>query len=161
MATPADEMRGLCTAVGFVVLIWGMIERQLDNWVMVIFHDCNGDTIRKDIPRSLKPKIAFLRKAFRTLQVLEPFKDDALDMLQQVSQLSEKRHDFVHGSIEKVTPKTFEFSRIEYSERHHHVKYKKFSAKNYPALSRSLLDLVSNTGRLSQRLLKTIPRRIQ
>lgn len=44
MATPADEMKGLCMAVGFVVLNWAMIERQLDNWVMVVFHDCDGDT---------------------------------------------------------------------------------------------------------------------
>ena len=156
-ATPTDEMRGLCIAVGFVTLNWGVIERQLDTWSILIMKHYGGKEIRKDLPISLKQKTAFLRKAFRTIPALRPFMDDALDLIDRVSEVADKRHDFVHGEIERLTPETFEFTRIEYSENHHHIKRKKFSAKNYPTISRTFLDLGKDTRRFSRRLLKSIP----
>ena len=158
-ATPSDEIKGLCMGIGFVVINWALIERQLDNWVVLIFHDCGGDTIRKDIPRMTKAKIAFLRRAFRKLEPLQPFKPEALEILRKASEISQKRNDFVHGVVEKVTPKMVEFSRLKHGDRHHQVTRGRFNAKHYPALSESLLGLSRNATEFSLHLLKTIPRR--
>lgn len=152
-------MKGLLMAIGYVVASWALIERQLDNCVGLIFHDCNGDSIRDDIPRSLNQKIIFLRKAFLTFEQLKPFEAWALELLREISCVSEKRHDFVHGTISKITPKSLEFERVEYSVRHHHVKHKRFSASAFPALSTSLRGLVTDTGRLHRRLRQTISQR--
>jgi len=155
---PSKEFSALCTATGYVVIRWALIERQLDNWVMMIFRACDGSKIRKDVPRSLKPKIEFLRKAFGKIKVLQPFKNEALNLLTQISKISEQRHDFIHGAISKVTPEKVEFSRILYSELHHHVQHKELTAKNFQVLSDSLVETGQRCLMLSFQMIKTIPR---
>jgi hypothetical protein len=104
-AEPSDEdvliFRDLCQCIGFVVVHWSITEQALDNWVNVCFNNCGGKKFQKGsgVPRSLKPKVAFVRRCLKTLPVLADFRDEGIDLLSRISSASERRHDLIHGAI--------------------------------------------------------------
>ena len=95
------QYRQLIEAVGHLVVYWSLIERQIDNWIMVAFHECGGDQLaeRRVLPRQFKRKARFLRKCFRTLPPLQPYKDAALAILKEAALIADIRNPVVHGNI--------------------------------------------------------------
>src|SRR6266478_669089 len=104
-----DDIRyfaDLCQVIGFVVIYWSLVEQQLDNWVNVCFNNCDGSEFQngRGVPRSLKPKLAFLNKCLKTLPALSDFRDDGVDLVSRVSSASARRHDLIHGAITELRP---------------------------------------------------------
>src|SRR5712692_2378524 len=108
-----DEYHALCAAIGFVVVNWAIAEQGLDGCVAIVFHNHDGKTIDQEIPRSLSRKVEFLKKCFKRFDSLAPIKDKALEILQRLTVLSDRRHDLVHGAITSVVSKNgvFEFAK--------------------------------------------------
>jgi len=145
--------------IGTVTYHWAQIERQLENWIVFIFFNYDATSIRKDVPRSLKAKIAFLCISFRKFDALAKFKLHAFDLLQKVSDNAENRHSFVHGTVYSLTPKSFEFTRLKSFEPYYLIEKNKFSTKTYKALLNDLSALYDDTALLSESLLKMTPRK--
>lgn len=159
MAELNKEFKELIIAIGTVTYHWAQIERQLENWIVFIFFNYDATSIRKDVPRSLKAKIAFLCISFRKFDALAKFKLHALDLLQKVSDNAENRHSFVHGTVYSLTPKSFEFTRLKSFEPYYLIEKNKFSTKTYKALLNDLSILYDDTALLSESLLKMTPRK--
>jgi len=66
-------------------------------------------TIKRKVPGTIKAKISFLQKSFYKFVVLKDFKPQAFELLQSVSNLSEQKHDFVHGVIKSLVWKKLYF----------------------------------------------------
>src|SRR5712692_9751290 len=113
----------MCQAVGHIVVEWALIERQIDNWTSVAFKQCGGSALRKngDIPGQFKQKRAFLTECFKTIPVLADFKDEGLDLLHRASNVVERRHDLIHGTIVDMVPTNgiFKFHILKTSKDHH------------------------------------------
>ena len=110
--TAHDEFRALCTAVGFIVLNWGMAEQQLDILVNISFRHCGGEALRprKGIPRHYSEKVEFLKACFKKLPALEPFASEGRSLVERVSARAPKRNDLVHSSLASFTPRRMERS---------------------------------------------------
>jgi hypothetical protein len=71
---PADE--AFFAAIGRLTISWAHIEVGLDWLVRIAHHDLGGyERIEAEEPISLKRKLTYLRKAFRTLPELAAFAD--------------------------------------------------------------------------------------
>lgn len=114
-----DDYHALCMAVGFVVVNWAIAEHSLDGWVAITYHDHGGKDLAKRIPKALSAKVEFLTECFQKAESLAAYKDEALSILARVTDLSEKRHDLVHGAITSVSADNgvFFLTRLDF-ERH-------------------------------------------
>jgi len=147
---------GLCQAVGFVVINWGLIENQIDNWVSVTFNQGGGKSLRKnqDIPVSLKQKNIYLRQCLRKLSALASFKDEGLQLIQRVSDISPHRDRLVHGTITSIHPEngSFRYRIIGYEKERHTIRKFEFTLDEFAKLENSLSHLLTDTIRYSDRL---------
>ena len=93
-----EEYTALLTAVGALIIEWGQFERQLDHWITLILVRLDGARLadRKRAPGELSRKVEFLRKCFRRLKPLQPFKDEALAILKDAEIVAEVRHNLVY-----------------------------------------------------------------
>lgn len=85
-------------AIGRLVISWAHLEFGLDCMVDILYRGFNGSEIEREMPRSLKRKITFLRAAFKRL----PLGDGVQGYLQffdRVLKASEVRHDIIHGVV--------------------------------------------------------------
>jgi hypothetical protein len=159
---PTDEdvryFADLCQCIGFVVVHWSLTEQQLDNWVNVCFNNCGGSKFQngRGVPRSLKPKLGFLRKCLKTLPVLAEFRDEGVCLLSRVSSASERRHGLIHSAITELRPDpatgAFRFRRIGYDGDLHTISEFTITPNDFRAFAPILTDLVTHSIAFSQRL---------
>ena len=71
----------------------------MDSLNEIVLNYAGGDQIQKELPASLKPKIAFYKKAHR-LPAMASFQEEGLAIAAEVGAQKESRHDFVHGVME-------------------------------------------------------------
>ncbi len=151
-----DEFRSLCTAIGFVVLNWAVIEQQVDNWVNVAFINCGGKSLRKksDIPRSLSQKLDFLNECFGKLAPLKPFAGEGRSLVGRVSNLSDQRNDLIHGGIVSLEPENgaYRFRKIKYMKENHAVTTFMFDPAAFDKLGKDLGNLLTEQIAFSQKL---------
>jgi hypothetical protein len=93
--TPADEF--LFASIGRLTIAWAFIEIALDHMVFIIHHHIGGKDIEREMPWSLSRKVRYLRKCFNKLAPLAPYRDGAIALLGEVTQLSVMRQDIIHG----------------------------------------------------------------
>jgi hypothetical protein len=160
--TAHDEFRALCTAVGFIVLNWGMAEQQLDIWVNIAFRYCGGEALRprKGIPRTFKEKAEFLNDCFKKLPALAPLASEGRSLVERVSARASKRNDLVHGSLASFTPEkngAFRFNKVGYEKDGHTVSTFMFSPKNFSRLETVLGDLLTEQTAFGQKLADRFP----
>ena len=148
----------LCQGIGYVVLNWSMLENQLDNCVNVSFNNCGGAVFQsgRGVPRSLKPKMAFLRKCFKTLPPLVEFRADALALLSRVSAASKRRHELMHGSLMDLKPDpvtgAFRFRHVGYDGDFHTIREFTLTPNDFQAFALTLPDLVGDAIAFAQKL---------
>ncbi len=95
---PADE--AFFAAIGRLTISWAHIEAGLDWLVRVAHHDLGGsERIEAQEPTALKRKLAYLRKAFRTLPELAAFADRFPPVADEIIEASVQRHDIIHGFV--------------------------------------------------------------
>jgi hypothetical protein len=151
-----QEFLQLATAIGFVVINWSQIERQIDNWVMVAFNRCGGKTLSKKgrIPKMFTDKKEFLIRCFQKLPLLAPFKDEGLHLLNDALKISLKRNNFIHGTLNNLTATkgVFNFQRLVHGEKFHQVESFSYALSDWPALEQSILSLLRDSRVLSEKL---------
>ena len=103
---PDELIPPLATAIGGVVLSWGMAESGLNATLVMCFSKLGGRHHSDEIPVSLKRKLKFLRLCLRTIAALEPYRTDGLALFAITGQLAKSRNDLIHGFISDFDPKT-------------------------------------------------------
>jgi hypothetical protein len=124
--TERRERRVFYITIGHMSVAWGQVEVLLDyaNLFLMTWFDIE----EAHLPISLKPKIAFFRKYFRTLPELEPYRERAATIVDKANTLKEVRHDIIHGQAEKLTPEGLRrFIRFEYKGKELINKPKNYS----------------------------------
>jgi hypothetical protein len=155
-----DEKIGvsvLYKSIGELVVRWAMLEQSLDMCVAVVFRQCGGRSLSKEIPRSLSVKCAFLKRAFKKLPPLVPKQYEALDILRRVDLLKGYRHDLIHAAISgtEFVGGKFAFTKLDYEADIHVVREVSFDLKTFPTQSESVLRLAIDVGNLSEWLVET------
>jgi|SRR5260370_32779760 hypothetical protein len=156
-----DDIRyfaDLCECIGFVVVHWSLTEQQLDNWVNVCFNNCGGKEFQRGsgVPRSLKPKLAFVKRCLKVLPLLAPFREEGISILFRISSASIKRHDLIHGAITELRPDqisgAFRFRRIGYDGDLHTLSEFDVTPNDFREFAPILTDLVTDSIAFSQKL---------
>jgi len=151
-----QEFLQLATAIGFVVVNWSQIERQIDNWVMVAFNRCGGNSLSKKgkIPKMFTDKKEFLAHCFQKLPLLAPFKDEGLNLLDGALKISLTRNNFIHGTLNDITATNgiFQFQRLVHGEKTHQVKNFTYALADWPALEKAISNLLRDSRILSEKL---------
>jgi hypothetical protein len=94
-----NDLQAFCTAIGWIEINWAMVEQQFDRWMQVIFLRLGGKALEKHVPRGFSGKVRFLRRAFNTINLLAPFRDRALSIIQRTDDYSNMRHNLNHPGI--------------------------------------------------------------
>ena len=95
-----------------------------------------------------------MRKSLRKLDVLEPFQERGLALMDRISNMKRRRHDVVHGVITSLAPSNgvFEFRRLDTQETMHHVKSSGFDLNRFPDFAVELSDLGTDMVQFCQAL---------
>ena len=154
-----QEFLSMAVTIGFLLLTWSKIERQIDNWCYCAFHKCDGEKLAKNdaIPKMFTKKKEYLTKCFKQLPMLSEFKDEGLVFLDDALQLSLKKNNFTHGTLDDMTPVngTYHFHRIHHNAKNYRVEQFTFAPRvEWPNLEKSLLALLGETAHFSDRLAK-------
>lgn len=156
MSESHPEFLALCQAIGYIVVNWALVERQIDQWASVAYKQCNGRALRKnqDIPRQFTQKKQFLVECFKKLQPLAPYRTRACDLLTEAIRLSKIRNDLVHGTIDSIDAPdgVFHFQILSAERTHHTLREFDFDLKSFPEIEASLLHLQGETLLLSNDL---------
>lgn len=117
--------------LGRVVMVFGPLELFLDCIVSIIFLRFAGNKIEDELPRSLKRKVAFVKKSLRRIADLKPLLESAMPLLIEISNLAEQRHQLIHG-CNLHTPRDgdtaqLDFVKLAYGEQIHSIDTHKFT----------------------------------
>jgi len=157
------DLKELCTAIGIIAINWAMIERQLDNCIHLICADLGGIPGEREKPLALERKIKALKKSFRRIESLKPFKDRAIPLIEDARVMGHKRHMFLHGCIGKLEGPILTMHKlrpdINALNPYYEVEELSFDFTQFPALVEDLSRLVKAWGFLAKDLLDTIERR--
>jgi hypothetical protein len=153
---------GLFQALGFVVVHWGLIERQIDNWVGRLFLCFDGKELRPkgDLPMSLKQKTLFLSDCFKTIPKIADLRPIARDLISRVKIASKRRNDLIHGAINSLDPRdgVFSFEKIDYLPQQQTLREFTTSHADFQEFLPVLTELLVESIKFSQKL-AAVPRR--
>ncbi|WDR04051.1 hypothetical protein PSQ19_08595 [Devosia algicola] len=90
-----DEL--LFAAVGRLAVSWAHLEFGLDSMILIIHNGMNNSAYEKSLPKVLSAKIQYLRDAFNRLGIPDAARPQYESFLEEVSSLSDTRHDIIHG----------------------------------------------------------------
>lgn len=157
----ASAWLGLLQALGFVVVHWGLIERQIDNWVGHLFRHFGGKKLRpkRDLPRSLKQKTVFLSDCFKAIPELAELHPAADSLMSRVNVASKRRNDLIHGAINSLEPtdRVFNFEKIDYLPTQQTLREFTTSHADFQDFLPVLTDLLVDAITFSQKLVSVPP----
>jgi nucleotidyltransferase/DNA polymerase involved in DNA repair len=113
-----DDREALYKAIGKLVVNWAHVDRALDFWISVIYHDVGGKNVENKLPHGFDRKKRFLRRCFRQIEALRPFSEDALSYIDAAEHYSNTRHFVVHGALSgyDATDHAFTFLNLRPNE---------------------------------------------
>jgi hypothetical protein len=121
-----EDMDALFRAIGFIVVQWGQAEQSLDLLVAALFQECGGKRLAKKnrMPFMLAPKLEFVRDCVTQLPKLASFREEGIALVSSFENLSEKRHDLIHGAVSSLSPvdNAFPFLKLDVKDNIHHVR---------------------------------------
>ena len=94
-----EKMTAVAESMGRMTMAWATLESNLDDAVKLIFDNGGKGALSKELPRNLKGKIEFLKKASRRLPWLAHQSPYWRLALAQIWKMSEHRHDLSHGTL--------------------------------------------------------------
>jgi hypothetical protein len=98
----APEDDALFAAVGRLVISWAQIEFGLDVLVAIINTRLGGSPgFEVEYPLSLSQKLRYLRRAFKEIPELAPFKTRFLYLARKVTSAAMQKDDIFHGLIDR------------------------------------------------------------
>ncbi|MBI2235002.1 MAG: hypothetical protein HYU57_08505 [Micavibrio aeruginosavorus] len=86
-------------AVGRFTINWASLEAVLDTLSTIAHVGFGGDKIEAEMPQALDRKLRFLKKFANGLPNTASVKPKILELVENVKQLSEVRHDLIHGVV--------------------------------------------------------------
>jgi len=138
-------------AIGRLAVAWGHVELGIDGLVLFFYRSGDGARLEPEMPRALKRKIAFLRKAIKSM----PLGDDAFKgydrLFSRIQQASELRHDIIHGAIIEQAQGSGSAKLIR-AIRHGDG----FSEREVTATTASILEATNEATELGGRLLSIV-----
>ena len=159
---PDNLFPPLSMAVGQLILSWSFVEVSLDQWVAVVYQGVGGKQIEREIPRGLDRKIKFLRRCFKRIPALEPFAEEATDILSRAKKLSSIRHTIVHGFVSKYDPHTQTMTFVKLDARKdrdiHRVNETPLTFAQLLDAGGECLNLSTDSARLAKRLAERFSR---
>lgn len=149
-----EELDALFKAVGFVVVQWGQAEQSLDLIVAMLFQNLGGKPLSKRIPVMLKPKLKYVRNCVTQIPILQKFRQEGEALIFKFEELSEKRHDLIHGAIASLSLEdgAFRFAKLDVKDGFHVVREFRFDSAEFPRLTKDLIDLGAATTTLGHKL---------
>jgi hypothetical protein len=158
----ANAWLGLFQALGFVVIHWGLIERQIDNWIGRLFHEYGGNKLRSrgDIPVSLKQKLLFLSVCFNKIPEIATLRIEGRRLISRAKAASKRRNDLMHGSITSLESHRgiFRFEKIDYLPERQTLREFTLSHPDFQEFLPILTELVTDVIAFSQKLAAVPPR---
>ncbi|MGA7577536.1 MAG: hypothetical protein ACLQUW_15840 [Desulfobaccales bacterium] len=140
------KFQPLFGALGKIVYLWANIEMSLDFYICAIFFHFDRKNIadKLEIPRTLNMKLKFLKKSFRNIPQLTPFKDLMLPLIQQIADLSKNRHDIIHGALAGIKPNSYKFAKFDHGKqlRDLNVRFVTFTIDDLHQLGNKMKGLV-------------------
>jgi hypothetical protein len=159
-SVPESVLDSLYTAVGHLVISWAFVDRALDFWIAIIFHDAGGKEIELQIPSAFDRKTKFLRRCFRRIEALSPFSEEALPYIEAACGFSNTRHFVVHGTMSDYRPEghifTFVNLRPDKPKTMHQLSQLHISAVQLLEDGVQCSELGGQMLDLGQRLLETL-----
>lgn len=148
------DLDALFQAVGFVVVQWGQSEQSLEMIVAMLYQDLGGKALAKRIPVLLTPKLGFVRKCLTTIPTMHQFRSDGEELIQKFEELSQKRHDLIHGAIAGLSLDNggFPFVKLDVKDGFHVAREFRFEAAEFPKLAKDLIDLGAAANALGRKL---------
>lgn len=155
------ELDALFKAVGFVVVQWGQAEQSLDMIVAMLYQNLGGKPLVRRIPVMLKPKLEYAGKCLSQIPTLQNFRHEGEALISKFDELSEKRHDLVHGAIASLSMKesAFRFAKLDVKDGFHVVREFRFDSAEFPRFTKDLIDLGAAATALGRRLWECVERR--
>lgn len=155
-----DELDALFKAVGFIVVQWGQAEQSLDLATAILYQKLGGKACSKRLPKMLETKLDFLSKCLSQIPALASFRGEGEALVANFRNLSNRRHDLIHGAVASVsaTDGAFMFSKLDIKDDIHVVREFKFNAADFPALTKELIDLGAQATAFARRLWEAVPK---
>lgn len=120
--TSDEDLERLYPAIGELVLAWGQLESGLEYIIAIVYHRTGGkhhtDTKVAGLPRQWRRKRDFLRRCFKSIDLLSPHKDRALTLLDRLAPIEKVRNEIIHGALHHFDPETsrYHFRSLEIDE---------------------------------------------
>jgi hypothetical protein len=112
----------MLAATGAFFMSWSMLELGLDFCATMVFHHFGGNECGGAAPRSLKRKIALIRKCLQRSEDLTPYRSQFAALLGRVGNITEFRHQITHGvSSSMGGDDTFTFVRLIHDDQGLHT----------------------------------------
>jgi hypothetical protein len=149
--TAEIEERGLNHSIAHISAGWAYIEIMFDYTNLYIINTFATDETQ--LPVSLKPKIAFYKKHFRTIPKLHNYQIRASEIVDWANRLKVARHDVVHGLAVREAPAGFRrYLRHDYRGKRLVKQTKEYSYDDVSKISLEMFAL----GRSMAALLREI-----
>ena len=149
-----EELDGLFKAVGFVVIQWGQAEQSLEMIVGMLYQSLGGKSLSNRIPILLTAKLKFLQKCLSSLPILNQFKSEGNALVQKFEELSQKRHDLIHGAVASLSMDNggFAFVKLDVKDGFHVARPVRLESSEFPKLTKDLIDLGAAATALAKKL---------
>lgn len=141
----------LCGAIGHVVISWSFIEHALDQFVAIARQHGGGSGIDDELPRALKRKLTVIRTALKKSKALLSFSEEGLGIIEEISELSEKRHSLVHGVLYTLQQDLgkLQFAKFEYSSNKHQLKRFEYGIGDLTSTGDEMMEVADRMATLS------------
>ncbi|MGD9615765.1 MAG: hypothetical protein AB7H90_10505 [Alphaproteobacteria bacterium] len=84
------------SAIGRVVVLWGVLESHFSMDVMILYRNYGGNTLSKNPPYTMDEKISFWRRCFCQLPSLKPYEKNAKDIAEILDDMNNDRNILLH-----------------------------------------------------------------
>jgi hypothetical protein len=124
----------------------------------VLFNHLAGKALAKRLPKILEIKLKFIERCLVKLPALAQFRADGEGLVADFRSLSVTRHDLIHGAIASVSAKHggFDFMKLDFDNDDHIVREFRFEGKDFPTLTKDLIDLGAQATTFARQLWKLV-----
>lgn len=152
-----EEINALYQIIGFMTVTWSLLERGLDRIALTIYKGCEGHTIKRKVPQSLKEKLKYIEDSFNKLPVLSGYQKEGLAIVEKTRDLSTKRHTLIHGAISNLCPEnsTYVFTKYNFHDKGVKLETTPFSPPDFQSVSEDCRNLAESVAFFSVRLIDT------
>ena len=156
---PLDAFPPLYTAVGELVINWGLAESAITHILAVVFQGAGGKHLETKLPGAFKRRMRFLRLCFKRIIELKTHQPEMDAIIDMAKQLVPMRNDVTHGSLANFHPENGEYTFVlletNDSDNFHYVHTVQVSIKNLRLATIRAQTLFDRANALGDRLNET------